>query len=669
MRNPVLALATLVLFAVGGSGIVRGQSSGAPDLNLEVINEQTVKLTWQHAAPGFILQNSESTRPVGQWLGVPQAPALNGGERSVTVALPSSYTRWFFRLRARGVYAGLDYLVATQDAAGSWGDPYGTGLRDTAAAVEALNLYGQNPDALALGTVALFARSSRNNDELARKAVALEVQGQDISVYVDELLAAQGAATGSPSSLAFPGRGWGLGAGFGSSTIDTALVLRALKAQGLQGGLAVAKEQLAPSATSPPHPFSVPAGASGLLLKVQSVTGGTLRFNLTTPSSGTLYVDVAPASAPITITGLPSTLGNWTLQVENQSGATASYSAEIAFTDAGGFDFFRVTSPLLYLGLAQNPDGGWGIARDEDSHLMITTEVLMTLAGWGSGFVGPQALAGGATWLFAHQNPDGGFSSVSGPSNLNETALAMLALRAVNPGISLGSAAAWLREAQLPDGSWGNNPFVTAMVLKSLHLGPVVGPIPDQTVIAPDLFAQVLLDDYVADPDHADGQMSWAVTGNSQLTVTVVDRVATITYPPSTTVSEPLTFTATDPDGLSGSATASFTVNFQPVDYTIARGGNATGTRTFSGAESVLDQAAFYTESQIGLPPGMTYTLTAFTRISAVEFEVGFQIAVGAGAATGIQSFQVEYGLRDASNQPLGPLTGNVFNFSIKITP
>jgi hypothetical protein len=105
------------------------------------------------------------------------------------------------------------------------------------------------------------------------------------------------------------------------------------------------------------------------------------------------------------------------------------------------------------------------------------------------------------------------------------------------------------------------------------------------------------------------------------------------------------------------------------VDYVIGRPGSVTGSRIFTGASSTLDQAAFYTESQIGVPAGVTYTTQSVARISATEIQIGFQISVSAGASPGIYFFQVDYGLLDAGMNPLGPLMGDVFDFEIQITP
>ncbi len=99
----------------------------------------------------------------------------------------------------------------------------------------------------------------------------------------------------------------------------------------------------------------------------------------------------------------------------------------------------------------------------------------------------------------------------------------------------------------------------TVRVVDGRH-PPVVAGIGDQVVQDPNAFLQVALDDFVADPDHADAELAWTVQGRSRLTVAITNRIATIGYAPGTRVTETLTFTARDPDNLTGFATATFTV-------------------------------------------------------------------------------------------------------------
>jgi alpha-D-ribose 1-methylphosphonate 5-triphosphate synthase subunit PhnG len=76
-----------------------------------------------------------------------------------------------------------------------------------------------------------------------------------------------------------------------------------------------------------------------------------------------------------------------------------------------------------------------------------------------------------ANWLLARQSAtDGGFSD-DGNSAVLETAVAVLALRHVHPttyAAPVGEALRFLVARQAPDGSWGADPFATALALQAL---------------------------------------------------------------------------------------------------------------------------------------------------------------------------------------------------------
>ena len=118
--------------------------------------------------------------------------------------------------------------------------------------------------------------------------------------------------------------------------------------------------------------------------------------------------------------------------------------------------------------------------------------------------------------------------------------------------------------------SWTNEP-------------PVVSDIPDQSVAEGTAFATITLDNYVADPDNADSEITWTVTGETDVTVVITDRVATITADdPNWNGTDMVTFTAEDPEGESDSDQVTFEVtpvNDAPVvgdipDQEIAEGGS-----------------------------------------------------------------------------------------------
>jgi hypothetical protein len=90
---------------------------------------------------------------------------------------------------------------------------------------------------------------------------------------------------------------------------------------------------------------------------------------------------------------------------------------------------------------------------------------------------------------------------------------------------------------------------------------PVVSDIPDQTIAEGNSFATINLDDYVSNIDNTDAEINWSCSGNTDLTVSITDRVATITVPNENwNGSETITFTATDLGLLSNSDDATFTV-------------------------------------------------------------------------------------------------------------
>ena len=105
------------------------------------------------------------------------------------------------------------------------------------------------------------------------------------------------------------------------------------------------------------------------------------------------------------------------------------------------------------------------------------------------------------------------------------------------------------------------------------------------------------------------------------------------------------------------------------LDYEINKGGLVNDSRRFEGDSALLDQTAFYTETQIGVSTFITYTTTGVSRVSATEFEISFSIQVSGTALEGIYEFQVKYGLEDGGGNPLEPLTNSLFSFKIKVLP
>jgi hypothetical protein len=95
---------------------------------------------------------------------------------------------------------------------------------------------------------------------------------------------------------------------------------------------------------------------------------------------------------------------------------------------------------------------------------------------------------------------------------------------------------------------------------------PIVSNIPDQTIFVGESFTQIILDNYVTDAEDSKRDIMWSYSGNTNLLVSIVNRVATISVPnPSWSGAETIKFTATDKGGLSDSDTAKFTVTANNV--------------------------------------------------------------------------------------------------------
>ncbi|KPA13923.1 hypothetical protein MHK_005870, partial [Candidatus Magnetomorum sp. HK-1] len=110
---------------------------------------------------------------------------------------------------------------------------------------------------------------------------------------------------------------------------------------------------------------------------------------------------------------------------------------------------------------------------------------------------------------------------------------------------------------------------------------PVVTDISDQTIGEGNSFSSISLDNFVSDLEDADNQITWLATGQTYLTITITDRIASISLPNADwNGTETITFTATDSEGLTAADTVIFTVtavNDAPVitdisDQTIEEG-------------------------------------------------------------------------------------------------
>ncbi|MCR9303194.1 tandem-95 repeat protein [Vibrio diabolicus] len=123
-----------------------------------------------------------------------------------------------------------------------------------------------------------------------------------------------------------------------------------------------------------------------------------------------------------------------------------------------------------------------------------------------------------------------------------------------------------------------------------------------------------------SDVDNADGELTFSVSGNSNIQVAIVNGIATITPTADWNGSEILTFTATDPSGESVSQTVNFTV--APVADIVADSAtvvedtptiiNVLGNDTFDGDDKVvsLDTSKGPANGTVSVNPDGSVTYT-----------------------------------------------------------
>ncbi|MBN1790239.1 MAG: putative Ig domain-containing protein [Bacteroidales bacterium] len=175
-----------------------------------------------------------------------------------------------------------------------------------------------------------------------------------------------------------------------------------------------------------------------------------------------------------------------------------------------------------------------------------------------------------------------------------------------------GDAGDYTYTIYLDDGHDPVHSFFLIHVL-DVNSAPEVSGIPNQSTPEGSNFSTIVLDDYVTDDHTPDAAISWSYSGNSNLSVSIVDRVATITNTnPDWNGSETITFTATDDDAtpLSGSDNAIFTVSpvndapvFTSTPITSASSGSLY-SYTVAASDVDLDNLTF---EAVVLPAWLTF--------------------------------------------------------------
>ncbi len=171
--------------------------------------------------------------------------------------------------------------------------------------------------------------------------------------------------------------------------------------------------------------------------------------------------------------------------------------------------------------------------------------------------------------------------AVSGYSNLTVT------IDQASRRLSIQTPSDWQGSERIklsvidPDG-WSDVWYMTIQPRNSAtNQPPQISNIPDQTIAEGQQFSQINLNQYVSDPDNSDNELTWRVTGNRDLIVTIKNNIATISAPDVNWYGqETVTFIVEDPEGLQAQDDVVFTVtpvNDPPViqkipDQTIKAG-------------------------------------------------------------------------------------------------
>ena len=153
--------------------------------------------------------------------------------------------------------------------------------------------------------------------------------------------------------------------------------------------------------------------------------------------------------------------GGWGLSPTYQSDPldTAFVLQALAAAQSGASP--AIGNALVYLNQAKLADGGWGV--DATSTVYVTSYVLLAANAWSTQFSASSATVTGAatTWLLAQRN-----STTQAYPTILEDAIALHALATqASASAALPALASALDAAQLADGSWADDPYLTAVAL------------------------------------------------------------------------------------------------------------------------------------------------------------------------------------------------------------
>ncbi len=132
-------------------------------------------------------------------------------------------------------------------------------------------------------------------------------------------------------------------------------------------------------------------------------------------------------------------------------------------------DYDNTTAMILgidFLGYNRNADDAWGFVYGDSSRVFYTAHAVIAIIPLLDVYsIATELVDDAVTWLKSQANGDGGFGT-GGVSNPYETGLALAAVSQVDPGApEVAAARTYLETTQLPNGSWNDDAYSTALAL------------------------------------------------------------------------------------------------------------------------------------------------------------------------------------------------------------
>ncbi|TXH66062.1 MAG: hypothetical protein E6Q88_12815 [Lysobacteraceae bacterium] len=144
------------------------------------------------------------------------------------------------------------------------------------------------------------------------------------------------------------------------------------------------------------------------------------------------------------------------------SNALDTAYALIALSTVADADLTRVANALTYLRTSRLSPSGWPVGDHPSVH--VTSAVLIAAQSWSSRFQVGDIVAAARDWVLAQRGTDGTYGNVVDNAN------ALLALTTQTSDVAiLGPLSEALKQSQLDNGSWENDPYVSAIALRALY--------------------------------------------------------------------------------------------------------------------------------------------------------------------------------------------------------